>query len=101
MRTASLGRSKKINGIHWIITLADRKEYINDDFDNFLDRLNLETGARLQWYQQDGAPPHNYLSLREHLDITFPNSWIGRNGPIAWPPRSPDLSVLDFFYGEL
>ena len=23
--------------------------------------------------------------------------WIGRGGPIAWPPRSPDLSCLDFF----
>jgi hypothetical protein len=23
--------------------------------------------------------------------------WIGRGGPIPWPPRSPDLSPLDFF----
>jgi hypothetical protein len=23
--------------------------------------------------------------------------WIGRGGPIAWPPRSPDLTPLDFF----
>jgi hypothetical protein len=23
--------------------------------------------------------------------------WIGRRGPIAWPPRSPDLTLLDFF----
>jgi hypothetical protein len=23
--------------------------------------------------------------------------WIGRGGRIAWPPRSPDLTPLDFF----
>ncbi|GFX59897.1 uncharacterized protein TNCV_4984101 [Trichonephila clavipes] len=23
--------------------------------------------------------------------------WIGHGGPVAWPPRSPDLNSLDFF----
>ena len=23
--------------------------------------------------------------------------WIGRGGPVPWPPRSPDLNPLDFF----
>jgi hypothetical protein len=23
--------------------------------------------------------------------------WIGRSGPIAWPPTSPDVTLLDFF----
>jgi len=27
----------------------------------------------------------------------FPEAWIGRSGPIPWPPRSPDFSPLDFF----
>ena len=27
----------------------------------------------------------------------FPNRWIGRDGPISWPPRSPDVTPLDFF----
>jgi len=27
---------------------------------------------------------------------TFPNSWIGRGSTINWPPRSPDLTPLDF-----
>ncbi|KAG8228356.1 hypothetical protein J437_LFUL006807 [Ladona fulva] len=26
------------------------------------------------------------------------NGWIGRGGPIAWPPRSPDITPLDFFF---
>jgi len=31
------------------------------------------------------------------LDATFPNRWIGRDGPTPWPPRSPDITPLDFF----
>jgi hypothetical protein len=26
----------------------------------------------------------------------FVVAWIGRGGTIAWPPRSPDLTPLDF-----
>lgn len=48
-------------------------------------------------YQHDGAPPHNTLPVREHLNETFPARWIGRNGHIEWPARSPDLSPLDFY----
>jgi len=31
------------------------------------------------------------------LDANFPNRWIGKDGPIPWPPRSPDIIPLDFF----
>lgn len=48
-------------------------------------------------FQQDGAPPHWSLAVRSYLDTKLPQRWIGRGGPIAWPPRSPDLTPLDFF----
>ncbi|ENN83121.1 hypothetical protein YQE_00518, partial [Dendroctonus ponderosae] len=63
-----------------------------------LDNVDLETWRNVQWFQHDGAPPHNFSQVRNHLDVTFPGAWIGRNGPILWPPRSPDLSPLDFFW---
>lgn len=50
------------------------------------------------WFQQDGAPPHFALQVRNFLNNTFPERWIGRRGAIEWPPRSPDLSPLDFFF---
>ena len=33
------------------------------------------------------------------LEPTFPNRWIGRDGPTPWPPRWPDITPppLDFF----
>jgi len=48
-------------------------------------------------FQQDGAPPHWGSHFRRFLDATFPNRWIGRDGPTPWPPRSPDITPLDFF----
>ncbi|EZA52866.1 hypothetical protein X777_07985 [Ooceraea biroi] len=44
------------------------------------------------WMQMDGAPPH-----RHFLDQNFNGRWIGRGGPIAWPPRSPDLTSSDVY----
>lgn len=48
-------------------------------------------------FQQDGAPPHWGLHVRGFLNQTYPDRWIGRDGPIPWPPRSPDITPLDFF----
>lgn len=53
------------------------------------------------YLQQDGAPPHFGLIVRQWLNANLPHRWIGRGGPLdlnfPWPPRSPDLTVCDFF----
>ena len=48
-------------------------------------------------FQQDGAPPHWGSHVSRVWDAAFPNRWIGRDGPAPWPPRSPDITPLDFF----
>lgn len=54
------------------------------------------------WWQQDGAPPHWYRPARDFLDNHFPERWIGRSGPLAWPARSPDLTACDYWlWGHL
>lgn len=52
---------------------------------------------------QDGTPPHWARDVRAFLNDQFPNRWIGRDSPfILWPPRSPDLTPMDFFiWGHL
>lgn len=57
-----------------------------------------QLGIEEIWFQQDGAPPHNTRAVTELLNQRFPRRWIGKNGPFKWPPRSPDLTPLDFFY---
>jgi hypothetical protein len=54
------------------------------------------------WFQMDGAPPHSTAMITRYLNEIFGERWIGRFGPTAWPPRSPDLSPNDFFlWGHL
>ena len=53
-----------------------------------------QSGVVFQLY---GAPPHWGLRIRASLGEEFPNRWNGRGGPISWPPRSPDVTPLDFF----
>ena len=49
------------------------------------------------WFQQDGCPAHYSLAARREVDNQFTNRWIGRQGPVEWPARSPDHIPLDFF----
>lgn len=46
-------------------------------------------------WQQDGAPPHYAIIVRSILNDSF-NEWIGRRGTWDWPPRSCDLTCMDF-----
>lgn len=45
--------------------------------------------------QQDGAPAHTAIATRTLLDKHFPDRWVGKFGPLQWPPRSPDLTSCD------
>jgi hypothetical protein len=48
------------------------------------------------WYMHDGAPAHFSRDVRDVLNNTYDDRRIGREGPTAWPPRSPDLNPLEF-----
>lgn len=49
------------------------------------------------WFQQDGATPHTARETMALLRDFFPSKLISRFGDIPWPPRSPDLTPMDFF----
>jgi hypothetical protein len=36
------------------------------------------------------------MCVRSWLDRQFPGRWIGRRGPLEWPPRSPNLTSTLF-----
>ena len=48
-------------------------------------------------FQPDGTLPHYANHVRDQV---FNGHWIGRGGPMVWPPRSPDLTSLDLFLRE-
>jgi hypothetical protein len=53
--------------------------------------------SRQMWIQHDGAPAHFSNVSRDYLDVAFHGRWIGRGGPVTWPPRSPELTPLVYF----
>jgi hypothetical protein len=48
------------------------------------------------YFQHDGAWPHFARTVR-----AYPGRWIGRGGPIQWPPHSPDLTPCDFWLWDM
>lgn len=79
----------KLNGPTYLVFLRDILPVL-------LENIPLEI-RQSAWFQHDGAPAHFSAAVREHLDRTYRHHWIGRGGPVPWPPRSPDLTPLDFF----
>lgn len=71
-------------------------ELLENHLAEFLDSIPLQTRQNI-FFQLDGAPAHNAMVTRNFLNHTFPNNWIGTYGPVNWPPRSPDITPLDFF----
>lgn len=71
-------------------------EFLENSLPVLLEDLPLNVRRNLI-FQNDGCPAHCRITVRQFLDEKFPNRWIGRNGPILWPARSPDLTPLDFY----
>lgn len=69
---------------------------LTEIFDGLFDVMPVLDRLRIH-FQQDGAPPHNYVNTSNLLNETFNQKWLGTNAPIRWPARSPDLTPLDFY----
>ncbi|GFY10771.1 putative DD41D transposase [Trichonephila clavipes] len=62
----------------------------------FIPELNNHDVQEL-WFQQDGATSHTARATIDLLKDTFGDRLISRFGPVNWPPRSCDLTPLDYF----
>ena len=70
--------------------------FLRNELPGLLEDILLVVRSQM-YFQHDGAPPHYTRHVRDYLNESFPNRWLGRGGPVAWPPRSPDLTPLDFY----
>ncbi|GFT15101.1 putative DD41D transposase [Trichonephila clavipes] len=62
----------------------------------FIPELNNHDVQEL-WFQQDSATCHTAHDTIDLLKDTFGDRLISRFGPVNWPPRSCDLTPLDYF----
>lgn len=91
---------KKLYGPYVFEGNVDSSKYISiiKTFLEDVDRIS----KRNFWFQQDGATCHTSRESLEFLTFVFPGRVISGKLETFWPPHSPDLNPLDFyFWGSL
>ncbi len=81
-------------------TVRVNTERLVNIIENFvIPKLKKMKNCSFLWFQQDGAIPHTAKKTMAVLKRAFRNRiiFIYSGNDIQWPPRSPDLSICDFF----
>lgn len=63
-----------LNGLNYL-------EFLQDNLEDIYDEIPLDV-RRSIIFQNDGCPAHCPTQVRDLLNHTFPDRWVGRNGPI-------------------
>ncbi|GFW66190.1 putative LOC100569746 [Trichonephila clavipes] len=79
---------------HNVTVNGDRYRAMITNF--FIPELNKHDVQEL-WFQKDGATCHTARATIDLLKDTFGDRLISRFGPVNWPPKSCDLTPLDYF----
>ncbi|GFU42911.1 uncharacterized protein TNCV_3140711 [Trichonephila clavipes] len=83
---------------HSVTVNGDRYRAMITNF--FIPEMNNHYVQEL-WFQQDGATCHTARATIDLLKDTFGDCLISRFGPVNRPPRSCDLTPLDYFCGTM
>ncbi|GFX74524.1 uncharacterized protein TNCV_3214111 [Trichonephila clavipes] len=83
---------------HNVTVNGDRYRAMITNF--FIPELNNHDVQQL-WLEQDGATCHTARATIDLLKDTFGDRLISRFGPVNWPPKSCDLTPLDYFCGAM
>ena len=80
------------------ITAEVYANFLENTLPNLLANAELNIPREEIIFQQDGHPAHTALLTRGFLNRNYPHRWIGIHSDLhEWPPRSPDLTPMDFF----
>ncbi|GFV50831.1 putative transposable element [Trichonephila clavipes] len=79
---------------HNVTVNGDRYRAMITNF--FIPELNNYDVQEL-WFQQDGATCHTARATIDLLKDRFGDHLVSRFEPVNWPPRSCDLTPLDYF----
>ncbi|GFS89400.1 uncharacterized protein TNCV_1809351 [Trichonephila clavipes] len=88
------GYVNKQNCRIWSEVNGDRYRALITNF--FIPELNNHDVQEL-WFEQDGATCHTARATIDLLKDTLGDRLISRFGSVNWPPRSCDLTPLDYF----
>jgi hypothetical protein len=57
--------------------------FLRNSLPELLEELPLAVRVEM-WFMHDGAPSHFSRNVRNFLNVTYPQRWIGRGGPTTW-----------------
>ncbi|CAH1379188.1 unnamed protein product [Tenebrio molitor] len=68
---------------------------------NFIQKILFSDEAKFS--NNGSVNKHNchHYAQENPIPYFYNQQWIGRGTLNAWPPRSPDMTPLNFFYGVL
>jgi len=93
--------SKEIIGPYFFNSYVTESSYLKMLKKYLLPQLTcLNYTLANTWFQQDGAPPHRTERVLAFLENAFEDRLMSHGCPIAWPPRSQDLTPLDYFFWD-
>ena len=88
----------KVIGPFWIQGTMDRNVYNTLLKDDIWPSIKGVTTRHSLYFMQDGATCHTVAENLKFLDEKFSGRVISNKTDIPWPPNSPDLNPLDFFF---
>jgi hypothetical protein len=77
------------------VTCLQPVSRVDAELPQLLEDIPLAVRYRMV-FQHDVAPPNFNRAVVEHLNVHFPERCVGRSNMHPCPPRSPDLSLLDY-----
>jgi hypothetical protein len=66
-------------------------DFLQNELPVLLEEVPLAKRMRMV-FQHDEAPAHYCRLVKHHLNLTFPEQWIGCGGHIQWSPRPAELT---------
>lgn len=72
---------------------------LNKEYIELLEDILLNQ-RRTMWFHLDGCSSFSRL-VHQTLEEIFAGHCVERGMDIEWPPKSPDLTVMDYFWGRL
>lgn len=71
-------------------------DLLKNKLPNLLEELPL-TYIKDLFYQHNGNPVHCHKIVRKYMNKKYGERWIGKDGPIPWPPKTEDLSPMSVY----
>ena len=94
----------KMLKFHWFIDAKGKTVSVNEE--SYLKMLKEVLWPQIRyistrkglWFQQDGARPHTCKTVLDFLREKFHGRILSNLTDRIWPPYSPDLNPLDYFF---